>query len=150
MPIISKRFRVWEAIYDRFLLEPTQGSITTPQVSETVVPIIDADALLRVRSISNSNQDLSGASFVTYATVPAGEEWALVAGHRAATIGSTQVSILIGGVQLRVTALGTGEEPFTLRNIILRQGDVVGMGGTSDGADTAIQMGFHFGVTDLT
>ena len=150
MPIFSRRYSLWTRLYDRMLLEPTPDARVTPMVSEVVVPILDADALLQTPTLpAQVSKDISGTAYVPYFTVPAGEEWELIQGSRGGTTGTTEVTIKISGNTLRVSDHQTAGENFDLRDIILREDDSIGMLGTDNGGDTSRNMTILYNSRDL-
>jgi len=75
MPIPSQRFDVWARLYDRFTLEPSVGESGPPSVSEIVIPVTDADALVTDRVRHGALVNLSGSGDIIAHTVPTGKRW---------------------------------------------------------------------------
>ena len=71
--IPSKRFAVWSRLYERYRLEPFPAGGGTV-VSKTIIPITDADALLKVPKLQRATKVITSAE-VSVFTVPAGERW---------------------------------------------------------------------------
>jgi len=103
LTIPSRALEVWRRLYTRYRLEPFPASVS-PDVSKTIQPITDADALLKVPSVqSQTTPTLSTGSALTFVTVPVGRRWTLYA----LTIG--QVSGDRDITSLRVVDPVTGE-----------------------------------------
>jgi len=77
--IPSKRFEVWSRLYGRFLLEPQPAGFPQAAVSPLIVPVTQADDLLRLPEGRSENPTISGISTLTMFTVPPGERWRLYA-----------------------------------------------------------------------
>lgn len=77
--IPSKRFEVWSRLYGRFLLEPLPAGPPQAAVSPLIVPVTQADELLRQPEGRSENPTISGTGTVTMYTVPVGERWRLYA-----------------------------------------------------------------------
>ena len=152
MPIFSRRFSLWTRLYERMLLEPTPDARVTPMVSEVVVPILDADALLQTPTLPATEllNLTPSQGYVAGFTVPAGEEWELIYGRRGGSTGGSEVQVDISGVRISATTDGTSSEIFNLRNIILRVGDSVGMSATNNGADSGVSLLILYNTRDLT
>lgn len=74
--IPSKRFDIWRRLYTRFLLEPAPAS-TGPDVGKTILPVTDADELLRVPRIDTTVTGTLTVGLRPVRTVPDGERWRL-------------------------------------------------------------------------
>jgi len=67
LTIPSRNLEVWRRMYDRYSLEPRPATVV-PDVSKTIVPTTDADALL----VENGTRRVStafGAAIATFETV---------------------------------------------------------------------------------
>jgi len=77
LTIPSRSLDVWRRLYTRYSLEPFPASVA-PDVSKTIVPTTDADALLAISGVRTSGLvDIPTGTFTTMHTVPAGERWTL-------------------------------------------------------------------------
>jgi hypothetical protein len=152
VPIFSRRFSLWTRLYERMLLEPTPDARVTPMVSEVVVPILDADALLQTPTLpATVSLDLTPSQgYVVGFTVPAGEEWELIYGRRSASAGGSEVQVNIAGVRISATTDGTTTEIFNLRDIILREDDSIGMSATNNASDSGVSLIILYNTRDLT
>jgi len=154
MPIYSRRYALWTRLYERMLLEPTPDATITPMVSEVVVPVIDADAVLTTPTNSPTVAgDLSGSPAgepVHIFTVPRLEEWHLVQLWRGGTSGSTRVVCSIAGNQIPLSGYGTTDVIIDCRNLILRTNDTLSLYSTANGADTARVMAVMYQLVDLS
>jgi len=65
--IPSRQLEVWRRLYDRYSLEPRPASVV-PDVSKTIVPTTDADALLLEHGAS-SNTNAFGAAISSFEAV---------------------------------------------------------------------------------
>ena len=150
MPITSRRYSLWTRLYKRMLLEPTAADNVTPRVSEVVVPVIQADAILQTPTAAGQvTKDLSGSSFVIYLTVPTGEEWLLCVVRRSTTTGVSDVQCEVTGVRQQLSSAESAGSVFYPTNIILRTGDTIGMSGTGNGADTARHLNVMYLMSDV-
>ena len=135
----AKRFEVWQRLYTRFGIEPFPADGEGPSVSTTVMPITDADALLRTTIFADSPGNLTAAAgtYRPYFTVPEGKVWILKGMSRGPSIANTQMR-LVGQNPLDITILATAAEFVSLADIRLAEGQTLGMLTTGDGGDTAI------------
>jgi len=138
----SKRFDLWRRLYDRFLIEPFPASEEGegPAIGTTILPVTDADALLRDPDLQTSTQAQTTSAIVYY-TVPAGERWYLV-GYHAFRVGGDRdvnaVAVSNGVMAMNIDAFTAVSErvhhfPEKLR---LETGWTIrldGNGGTTDG-----------------
>ena len=140
MPIFSRRFALWTRLYSRMILEPTSGAMVTPTVSEVVVPVIDADAILQTPTIDSGEGDLSpsaGSLDVTMLTVPDDKEWDMIQVFTDATSAVSRLGIRIGGTGMYLTTSGSGPFDVNLRDYVMRAGDRLFMLSTGSGGDSA-------------
>ena len=153
MPIFSRRFSLWTRLYGRMLLEPTSSPGVMPQVSEVVVPVIQADALLKTPVADQSSVDLSGGAKVAGWTVPAGEEWHLKVLVRYATSAASQISLEISGTSCTLVAQQTAQVimlPNELNGLILREDDAILFYNTAQGGDSSITIQIIYDKVDLS
>jgi len=139
VPIFSRRFGLWTRLYSRMLLEPTSGDMVTPTVSEIVVPVIDADAILQTPGIEVGAGDLSptaGSVDVPMLTVPVDEEWEILECITDVTTAVSRLSVFIGGTRLYLTAATVGPITQNMRGYIMRTGDRFEMLATGSGSDS--------------
>jgi len=140
MPILSRRFSLWTRLYGRMLLEPTRGPTPLPQVSEVVVPTLNADALLMVPTAQGTTLDLSGGARVIAYTVPADEEWQLIEVTRVSTTAAAGMELTIGGVNVPIAGSTTLQIVLLagdMAGFILREGDTINALGTGNGGDSS-------------
>jgi len=150
VPITSRRYSLWTRLYKRMLLEPTAADNVTPRVSEVVVPVIQADAILQTPTAGGQvTKDLSGSSYVAYFTVPTGEEWLLSVVRRVATTAVSDVICEVTGIRQQLSSSETAGSVFYPVNVILRTGDTVGMSGTANGGDTARHLNIMYLMSDV-
>jgi hypothetical protein len=141
LPIFSRQFEVWRRLYERMKLEPSPADAVAPQVSEVIVPILNADLLLQTPTVPTTvTSDLSGTAgdLVIVNLVPPGEEWHMIWIYREVTAGNTQLSLRIGGPIQHVSPLEKIEISKEIRGFVLREGDQVVIRKTGNGSDTAI------------
>jgi len=152
VPIYSRRYALWTRLYKRMLLEPTPADPVTPSVSEVVVPVIQADRILTTPKAAQavSNLTASAGTYVAAFTVPAGEEWTLILYERPSTTGTTQYGVSIGGNEVYLEKEGTDESIHNVRDIILSEGDSLGLWTTGNGADSARYSYLVYNTVDLT
>jgi len=75
-PIPSKRFSVWQRLYNRYTLEPGPvAGLSPPAVSTLIAPTTDADRLLSMPDVRQFSFPVVAQATVTMTTVPAGERW---------------------------------------------------------------------------
>ena len=76
VPIPSKRFDVWQRLYQRYTLEPGPvGELSAPALSTLVVPTTSADRLLSMPDIRVSTFVVDAQETTFAVSVPAGERW---------------------------------------------------------------------------
>jgi len=132
------------------LLEPGPADNVMPQVSEVVVPVIQADKILQTPTASGLiENNLTGTSYVTSLTVPNGEEWFLCIIFHSGTAAPTSVRCVQTGVTQQLTSTTTSETLIYPTNIILRTGDTIGMSGTGSGSDTATKLSVMYLLSDV-
>ena len=157
MPLLTKRFAIWQRIYERYLLEPLNGAQpTTPQVSEVIVPVINADTLLRtpVMDAITLDLDVATGTLVIAFTVPEGQEWELVqididgttANHR---IRQTSAA---SAASINISLLTTSQE--IIRDFyqprIMQRDDTIGVFGTNNAGDANRTISIYYNRIDLT
>lgn len=140
--IPSRSLDVWRRLYTRFTLEPEPASVS-PDVSKTIVPITNVDVLLQVVVPFNVTLDLDitlGLHVVGY-TAPAGKRATILYARRGASTGNTTMEIVVGGVTLILSPLGTPEAflgSTVALPLVIDQGDTFGMFATDDVNDGGI------------
>jgi len=151
VPIFSRRFSLWTRLYDRLLLEPTSDVRVTPMVSEVVVPVLNADAILETPKATGAGGDLSASAgaFVPFFTVPANEEWHLIEIFTASFSAATLAVVAFTDTWVSVTTSGTGAINKNLRDYTLREGEQVGLLTTGAGGDSDRNMYMVYTVIDL-
>jgi len=138
----SRRFKIWERLSSRFLIEPVPADATpAPGVGTEIIPVTHVDELLRETQTAQALAvDISGAvAFNSMFTVPEGKRWRVKNIHREATTGTSQVAVRgsVGGVIAYLTILATAEQVWS-GTMVLEQTDQVGLMRTGNGADTSI------------
>jgi hypothetical protein len=149
VPIFSRRFSLWTRLYDRLLLEPTSDARVTPMVSEVVVPVLSADAILATTKAENASKDLSGSGYVPYFTVPANEEWHLIEFFSDTFTGNSRGRIAFKDSNINITLSGTSAIQKTLPGYILTEGESIGLLSTGNGGDADKTAYLVWTVTDL-
>lgn len=151
MPIFSRRFSLWTRLYERLLLEPTSDVQVTPMVSEVVVPVLNADAILETPTAGSASGDLSpsAGTFVPFFTVPANEEWHLIELFTASFSAATLARVAFKDVNVNVTVSSTGAIDKNLRDYTLREGERVGLLTTGAGGDSDRSANLVYTVVDL-
>lgn len=110
----ARRFDIWRRLYSRFLIEPLPAALgEAPGVGTLIVPITDADALLKDHGIVSANTaSFDADAQVTGLVVPAGKRWEVhafnaqqVSGNRTITqMRINDVSVGVGYVTNDFTA----------------------------------------------
>jgi len=149
VPIFSRRFSLWTRLYQRLLLEPTSDARVTPMVSEVVVPVLSADAILETPTAYGASGDLSGSGYVAFFTVPANEEWHLIELFSDSFSGSVRARVAFTTANVNVTASTTSGIDKDLRGYILREGESVGLMSSGNGGDSDRNAYMVYTVTDL-
>jgi len=153
VPIFSRRYALWTRLYSRMILEPTSGGMVTPTVSEVVVPVIDADAILQTPVVAAGEGDLSptaGSVDVTMITVPTDKEWDMIQVFTDATSAVSRLGISIGGGQMYLTVSSTGPFDVNLREYVMRAGDALFMLSTGSGGDSSRNIRLAYLESDLS
>lgn len=144
--IPSKQFTIWQRLYTRFTLEPAPVLGSQAAVSTVIVPVTQVDALLEVRvaGLATLDLDVAGAILIAGYTVPAGKRARLLYGRKGTTTASTTISATIGGVTLILSDAATAGVFLAngAENIILDEGDILGVISTDDVGDGARQFMF--------
>ena len=78
LTIPSRALTVWRRLYQRYSLEPGPAGVG-PDVSKTIVPITDADTLLRVPVIQTATVEPVVNTMTAILTVPTGQRWTVTA-----------------------------------------------------------------------
>lgn len=151
MPIFSRRFSLWTRLYDRLLLEPTGDVQVTPMVSEVVVPVLNADAILETPTAYVQSGDLSASAgaYVAFFTVPANEEWHLIELYSDAFSAVTRARVAFTAANINVTGSSASGIEKNLRDYTLREGESVGLLTTGAGGDSDRNASLVYTVTDL-
>lgn len=152
MPIFSRRFSLWTRLYQRMLLEPTTDARVTPMVSELVVPVLDADSILRTYLAGFETIDISvsTSTVVTAFTVPDGEEWKLITCVKPGTSSNSRVGVIMGGDNVYVSLASTSAQIIDLREYTLSEGMLITMQGTGNGGDASRSLGLVYSTIDLS
>lgn len=136
--IPSRALDVWRRLYTRFALEPYPASVG-PDVLKTIVPVTDADVLLRTPAGQQADGDLTGSAgtYVAYFTVPTGRRWTLKMFLRVATTAASLVVVSVGGVAIGVSLSSTSTEVQHGISLTLDQGDSIGMLASGNAGDSS-------------
>lgn len=138
----ARIFRLWERLYNRFLIEPFPATGEGPAVSTTITPVTDADELLReYRQVEANTGDIDSSTSVTGLVVAEGERWRVhmfnasqSSGDRTlGGIGLTSLHVLNG---LKIIDLASVTEVFQIlaNELVLEQGDSINV--ITDGGST--------------
>ena len=74
----AKQFNVWSRLYGRFLLEPGPAVGGNAYVSPVILPVTDADRLLKTADIETSQVTVTGIARFVVLTVTEGERWTIL------------------------------------------------------------------------
>lgn len=124
---------VWERLCGRFQLSQA-GQTKQMTVGSEIVPITDADRLVKVISVATETTAVAATGNLTVFTVPAGERWVLRA-HRFSvasgtwTMGSVIVTSALTGVTIafRVASPDIDERFLYTSELELWPGDILGV-----------------------
>lgn len=122
------------------------------RLAETIVPIISVDDILKDPKTETKQLSLTGTAYVAAFTVPAGERWHLRAITREATTGSAQAAFQtsdLGSGTFELAAAGTGANYITTLDILLEEGDSVGMIGGGNAGDGSRTFRAHYVIEKL-
>jgi len=137
--IPSRALDVWRRLYTRFALEPFPASVG-PDVLKTIVPVTQADELLKTVIPTVGTLDLNTVGHVVLYTVPQGKRATLVSfNQEAITTGSANLQVVLGGNVLELSPTSVGPNFFgeyQSQPILMDAGDTVGVGGTNNAGDT--------------
>ena len=133
----SKRFSIWRRLGLRFLLEDQPPAGAGAQVFTQILPVTQADDLLKVPQVEAGSEDLSGSGYVAYFTVPSGERWVILRYRFAGSTGTTGMQVVISGERVQIGD-NTNTAASENVNIPLDEGDSIGLASTGNGSDTAI------------
>jgi len=145
--IPSRRLDIWRRMYAKLGLEPGPASIV-PDVQKTILPVLSVDRLVSVQKTSDraDKVDLSASAgtFVALDTVPTGKRWTVTDIFLNASIGSSCIAFVIGGVEgwFTVNALAAAEVHGIA--VVLNEGDQIRAQTTGNGGDNAVVMTFVF------
>lgn len=78
--IPSRALEVWRRLYTRYLLEPFPASVS-PDVSKTIVPVTQADDLLKKSLAFIGSATATATGDLELAAVPVGKRWTLDGVH---------------------------------------------------------------------
>jgi len=73
--LFIRNYDPWRRLYARYGLEPSQPLGTQPELATVVVPVTQADELLKRYVASTGITAVTGNDIVTIYTVPQGERW---------------------------------------------------------------------------
>lgn len=145
--IPSRQLEVWRRLYQRYSLEPFPASVS-PDVLKTIVPVTQADLLLRVPvTVVSAATDLQAAAgtYVAMHTVPDGKRWNLVSISRSGTTGSSRVRFRakVGDGLFSMTVGGTNAEILVFPGTMDQLADI-GMDTTGNAGDTGVFLSLHY------
>jgi len=132
LTIPSRQLEVWRRLYTRYSLEPAPASVS-PDVSKTIVPVTQADALLEAHRSEIGSNTASGTGDLEMASVPEGKRWTLNSIHmRRATGDSDLDRVIVRDLSENediiidiFTAASTRTVPPLLGTIVLEELDTV-------------------------
>jgi len=131
----------------RFTLSE-QSLVQNPYwLQRVILPVTIVDEILKTPKADLSTQDISGAAYVAFFTVPAGKRWRVKRYQRSATTATSYVRATIGGNLVAVSLTGTTAAADNL-DIGLNEGDDIGMMGTGNGADNARTLNLFYDEED--
>lgn len=138
--IPSRALDVWRRLYTRYSLEPGPASVG-PDVLKTIVPVTDADVLLRDPVTATATEDIQATigTFVPYFTVPANRRWRIKNIFRFGTTGQCAFMISIDGVAILLKPTQTTPDSMSSIDFVLNPTDAIGLRTTGNAADSAIR-----------
>lgn len=135
--------RLWKRLQTRFKARrKTDTDIDDPEhpiLLETVQPITNFDELAKIPVASRVARDISAGAGATvaYFTVPQGERWTLKFFYKEGTTANTQTRVNIDGQDANISVLGTTNAAQALYDLVLEEGDFIGLRTTGDVGDNA-------------
>lgn len=135
----ARIFELWQRLYNRFSIEPVLSD-TGPGVETTIVPITNADELLRVSVMEFADLDLqaSAGGNVPAFTVPEGQRWILLSALVPGTTANSQLYVGDGTLNQSWEPLDTAQRRVSLEGFVIDEnGGVVGMKTTGNAGDAA-------------
>jgi len=111
----SKIFSLWNRLGSRFKLEDSPPSGLGARLGTTIIPVTQADALLKTMDVGKKDLDLSASAgtFVTAFTVPANKRWTIYHLHLISTTGSSQLLLSDGSQSVRLGDSKTGAHDWS-------------------------------------
>jgi len=134
----SKRFTIWQRMYNRYQLEPSPAdSPATPGLFTVISPTIDVEDFNRALNSAITALDLTGSAGTVVAAVTAGVERRLriLAVSRDGSTANSAIAILVDSNMIPLTALSTSEAQLQPPRLYLGPGDSIGMLTTGDAGD---------------
>jgi len=131
--IPSRALPVWRRLYQRFKLEPFPATVG-PDVGKTIIPITDADTLLREnRAVQETNTAPAGDDTeFTILTVPGGKRWTVYDIDVSFTSGDNTIKqFLVGDTSRNLNVIlvaftpAAGKQEFLPVPIKLEEGDTI-------------------------
>ena len=121
-------------------IEPAQTMVLQRQI----VPITNVDELLKKAKNAIGDYSLVAAAgtYIVYHTVPGGKRWTVKRCYRDASIGTTEVHIFRVATALNMPWGGSGTAAIGVEmyDVVLNEGDTMGLTTTGNGADTNIYL----------
>lgn len=121
-------------------IEPAQTMI----IGRTVIPVTNTDDLLREAKNVTVTKDLTPAAgtYVPYHVVPNGKRWIWRRGFRDVSIGATDVLIKRARTATAMpwSTTATAAVPIETDQVVLNQGDSIGMATSGNGGDGAVYL----------
>jgi len=120
-----------------------KGLVMRLGLSETITPVFDALGMLweqKSHRVTGVNLNVATNTYVTFETVPAGEEWMLQLIRTPGTTGNkSYLQAVIGGNEFLLTLNATGGEVHDyLSGVIMRPGDTLACAGTNNAGDNSV------------
>ena len=140
LTIPSRSLDVWRRLYTRYSLEPFPASVS-PDVSKTIIPVTQADELLKAPTVQLSGAVVTETGNVNMFTVPNGERWTFYGYETDRVSGDRNinaVSVNLGGAQCAIAEFTAAASHQLLlpQRLILTQGSTIVQfvtGGATDG-----------------
>tara|TARA_Y100000310_G_scaffold160120_1_gene159817 strand:- start:124 stop:570 length:447 start_codon:yes stop_codon:yes gene_type:complete len=147
MPLRLGAFKLFDRLSARFGIEP-EALPGVPSLYRTVIPVTDVDQVLTTPHVGQATVDVSSAAAVA-GTVGTGKRWTLLIAYKGTTVGTTNLVISVGGELIGLFAPQTARET-TFFEAVLDEGDFLQLQPSGNGADTAIDVRWHYTEIDYS
>lgn len=147
--VLTRKWAIWRRIAARLELENEAVIVgERPTVSLQIVPVFNIDDLLRNSNNQESAAtDLSAAAgtYVAMLTVPDGKRWYVRHMYRSSTVANSEMLFSVNSEPVQVSGPGTAAEAFSPgQELVLDEGDTMGMLTTGNGGDTGVTIKVHY------